>query len=630
VVSLNDNNGDGFMHYSKMDSRAELYRRGAIDSRQRAVQARDRSSFAAAGGLTHPDIAAALRECRRAFGGVALFSGVVNLLMLAGPLYMLQIYDRVLSSRSVPTLIALSVFLVGAYAFQGALDLIRSRVIVRAAAALDQRLALDVHGAVIRLAVTTRHPGEGPQPVRDLDQVRAFLTGAGPIAIVDLPWVPVFLFLCFLIHPWLGVAATAGGVALFTMTLLTERFSRVPAGIASKDAGRRAVMVEAQRRGGETIMAMGMAGALAQRWAEVNSRYIGAVGRLSDVAGGFGSISKVLRLLLQSVILGLGAYLVIQQELTAGAMIAASIMMGRALAPIETAIANWRAFISARQSITRLSEALVRAAPKREITALPRPACSLDVEHVSVVAPGGTKPVVADVRFALRTGQVLGIIGPSGAGKTSLVRALVGIWRPATGSVRLDGAALDQWDPKFLGQHIGFVSQTVELFDGTISENIARMRVKPDADAVLRASRAAGAHDMILRLPNGYDTAIGEGGEALSGGQRQRIALARALYGDPFLVVLDEPNSNLDNEGELALRQAILHLKTRGAIVVMIAHRPSGLSACDHILVLANGQQQDFGPRDEILRKIIARPVPASPAAGNFKVINGTTAGDPK
>ena len=574
----------------------------------------------------HPDVAEALRECRRAFGSVALFSGMVNLLMLAGPLYMLQVYDRVLSSRSVPTLIALSIFLVGAYAFQGALDLIRSRVVVRSAAVLDQRLALAVHSAVIRLSVASRHPGDGPQPVRDLDAIRGFLTGAGPIAIVDLPWVPVFLTICFLIHPWLGVASTIGAVTLFTMTLLTERASRAPAKALAQDAGRRSIMVEAQRRGGETIMAMGMAGALGQRWAGVNNRYIAASASLSDVAGGFGSASKVLRLLLQSVILGLGAYLVIRQEMTAGAMVAASIMMGRALAPIETAIANWRAFIGARQAITRLSEALTRAAPKREVTSLPRPARSLEVEHVVMVAPGGTKPVVANVRFALKAGQAVGIIGPSGAGKTSLVRALVGIWRPAKGCVRLDGAALDQWDLDQLGQHVGFISQTVELFDGTISENIARMNVKPDADAVLRAAKAAGAHELILRLPNGYDTPIGEGGEALSGGQRQRIALARALYGDPFLIVLDEPNSNLDNEGEMALRQAIANLKTRGAIVVLIAHRPSVLAVCDHILVLANGEQKDFGSRDEIMQKM-TRPVAAPAAAGNLKVVSGTTAG---
>jgi PrtD family type I secretion system ABC transporter len=578
----------------------------------------------------HPDLADALRDCRRAFASVALFSGVVNLLMLAGPLYMLQVYDRVLNSRSVPTLVALSLLLVGAYAFQGALDLIRSRVVVRSAAVLDQRLALAVHGAVIRLATALPQRGEGPQPVRDLDQIRAFLTGAGPIAIVDLPWVPAFLLICFLIHPWLGVAATAGGALLFMMTLLTERASRDPARVAAREAGTRLVMVEANRRSGESIVAMGMAGALAQRWSAINNRYITANARLSDVAGSFGSVSKVLRLLLQSMMLGLGAYLVIRQELTAGAMIAASIMMGRALAPIETAIANWRAFVAARQSIGRLSEALARAAPKRDTTTLPRPARSLDVEHVTVVAPGGTTPIVAGARFGLKSGEVLGIIGPSGAGKSSLVRTLVGVWPPAKGSVRLDGATLDHWDPELLGQHVGFVSQTVELFDGTITENIARMSVEPDHDAVLRAARAAGAHDMILRLPAGYDTRIGEGGAMLSGGQRQRIALARALHGDPFLVVLDEPNSNLDNEGDAALHQAILGLKSRGAIVVLIAHRPSVLAVCDRILVLANGGQQDFGPRDEILRKIVRRPAPppaAAAAVGNLKVVSDATAG---
>jgi PrtD family type I secretion system ABC transporter len=584
------------------------------------------------GSSIHPDVAAAMRDCRRALASVAVFSGVVNLLMLAGPLYMLQIYDRVLSSRSVPTLIALSIFLVGAYAFQGALDLIRSRVVVRSAALLDQHLALTVHGAVIRFAVATRHPGEGPQPVRDLDQIRTFLTGAGPTAIVDLPWIPMFLTICFLIHLWLGLAATAGGIILFTMTLLTERISRAPARASAQEAGLRSVMVESQRRNGETIVAMGMTGALGQRWAAVNDRYIATVAGLSDTASSFGSVSKVLRLLLQSMMLGLGAYLVIKGELTAGAMIAASIMMGRALAPIDTAIANWRAFIAARQSIKRLSEALGRADPKRAATSLPKPGRSLDVEQVTVVPPGGTTPIVAGVRFGLKAGQALGIIGPSGAGKTSLVRTLVGIWRPAKGGVRLDGAALDQWDPEVLGRHLGFISQTVELFDGTIAENIARMSIKPDADAVLRAARAAGAHEIILRFPSGYDTRIGEGGAVLSAGQRQRVALARALYGDPFLVVLDEPNSNLDNEGDAALRQAILDLKSRRAIVVLIAHRPSMLADCDHVLLLANGAQQDFGPRDEILRKVISRRTPAvasataaAAAVHNLKVVSDTT-----
>src|SRR5215510_124507 len=580
-----------------------------------------------ASGSVHPDVGAALRDCRRVFWSVALFSGLVNRLILAGPLYKLKIYDRVLSSRSITTLIALSVFLVGAYAFQGTLYLNRSRVVVRAAALLDAHLALTVHAAVIRLAIGSRNPGEAHQPVRDLDQIRAFLTGAGPIAIVDLPWIPIFLFICFLIHPWLGVASLAGGIVLFAMTLLTERASRVPARALARDSGTRAVLVEADRRNSELIVAMGMAGVLAKRFAAINNQYIAAVGRATDVTSSYSSISRVLRLMLQSLILGLGAYLVIRQELSAGAMIAASIMMGRALAPIETAIANWRAFIAARQSVARLSETLARVERKGAATTLPKPVHSLQVELAVVAPPGSQTPIVGNIRFALSAGEALGIIGPSGAGKTSLVRVLVGIWPALKGSVRLDGAALDQWDPELLGRHVGFVSQTVELFEGTISENIARMEIVPHADAVLRAARAAGAHDMILRLPNGYDTKVGEGGAVLSGGQRQRIALARALYGDPFLVVLDEPNSNLDNEGEAALQQAIAGLKARGSIVVLIAHRPTALAECGKVLVLANGAQQAFGPRDEVMRKVLARPPQPAAAGGNLKVVGDVASG---
>ena len=574
-----------------------------------------------------PDLAAALRAARQTFASIAVFSAVVNLLMLTGPLYMLQVYDRVLSSRSVPTLIALSFMLVGAYAFQGALDLIRARVVVRSATVLDNRLARAVHGAVMGLARTNRAPGEGAQPVRDLDQIRAFLTGGGPIAIVDLPWIPVFLFVCFLIHPWIGIASTVAGITLFSLTLLNERSSRALVRSAAEDATRRAIMIEGQRRSAETVRAMGMGGALAERWIKIHNRYLQTVSRLGEVGGSFVSASKVLRLLMQSGILGLGAYLVIRQEVSAGAMIASSLMMGRALAPIETAIANWRSFLDARQSIVRLSEALTRAGPLRKMTALPKPARSLDVERLTVTTPGGTEPIVTGVRFTLKAGQALGIVGASGAGKTSLVRTLVGIWPPDKGNVRLDGAALDHWDPELLGAHIGFVSQSVELFDATVSENIARMSSAPDDDAVLRAAQAAGAHEMILRFPAGYDTPIGEAGQVLSGGQRQRIALARALYGDPFLLVLDEPNANLDNDGETALRQAIISAKARGAIVVLIAHKPAVLSGCDYLLYLANGQQKEFGPRDEILRKLSVRPVPSPAAAGNLKVVSDTIVG---
>jgi ATP-binding cassette, subfamily C, type I secretion system permease/ATPase len=571
--------------------------------------------------VKHPEVAAALKDCRRTFWSVALFSGVVNVLMLAGPLYMLQVYDRVLTSRSVPTLVVLSVFLIGAYAFQAVLDLIRARIVVRAAGVLDRKLGTTVHAAVVRLAIRSRQAGEAHQPVRELDQIRAFLTGAGPIAIVDLPWMPVFLCICFLVHPWLGLVALLGGIALLALTVLTARASAGPGRTVAQDAGTRAAMIEADRRNSETVVAMGMAGALAKRWAKVNDRYLAAVRRSSDVVNSYGSISKIVRLLMQSLILGVGAYLVIRQELTAGGMIAASIMMGRALAPIEAAIGNWRAFVAARQGSRRLSEALAQAWTAETRTRLPAPRRGLDIEQVTVAAPGAATPILKNIRFRLASGEALGVIGPSGAGKTSLGRTLVGIWRPAGGAVRLDGAALDQWDSEALGRHIGFVSQGVELFDGTIAENIARMDVEPDSELLIAAARAAGAHDMILRLACGYDTRIGDAGAILSAGQRQRIALARALYGDPFLIVLDEPYSNLDSDGESALLQATQRAKARGAIVVLIAHRPSALAACDKMLILGNGSQQAFGPRDELLQRVLARPPQQAAAGVNLKVV---------
>jgi PrtD family type I secretion system ABC transporter len=571
-----------------------------------------------------PAVSAVLGECRRAFWGVAVFSGGVNILMLAAPLYMLQIYDRVLSSRSVPTLVALSILLVGAYAFQGALDVIRSCIVVRVGSLLDQRLGALVHAAVIRLGIGSGRAGEAYQPVRDLDQIRSFLGGAGPITIVDLPWIPVFLAICYLIHPWLGAFALAGGLLLLGLTMLTARASKEPGRAVVRDAGARMAMIEAVRRNSETAVAMGMADDLSQRWERANRGFLAAMARASDTTNAYGSVTKVMRLLLQSGILGLGAYLVILNQLTAGAMIAASIMLGRGLAPLEGAIANWRAFQSARESIRRLSDTLAKTHVERATTVLPAPTRGLAVEHIRVAPPGGQKAILSHVEFALTAGEALGVIGPSGSGKTSLARTLVGIWPVAQGLVRIDGAGFNQWDPARLGRHIGYLAQTVELFDATVAENIARMTVEPDNEAVLKAAKAAGAHDLILQLPAGYDTRIGDAGAILSAGQRQRVALARTLYGDPFLVVLDEPNSNLDAEGELALQQAIQSLKARGAIVILITHRPAILSCCDKVLYLAAGVQQSFGERDEVLRKVLARPVQTTAAFHNLRVVAET------
>jgi len=565
-------------------------------------------------------LTAALKDCRRAFWGVALFSAVVNLLMLAGPIYMLQIYDRVLASRNVPTLVALTIFLVGAYAFQGTLDLIRSRIVVRAAAILDSRLGDTVHRAVITIGARGGNAAEAHQPVRDLDTIRSFMTGAGPTAIVDMPWIPFFLAICFLIHPWIGVLSLVGALILIAITIQTERASRGHARAVNESGGLRTTMAEAGRRNVASVVSMGMAGALAARWAKVNDRHVESVGRSSDVVNSFGSITKVLRLLMQSAILGLGAYLVIRQEMTAGAMIAASIMMGRALAPIEIAIGNWRGFVAARDSVRRMSAILSRLPAERDVTDLPKPVDSLSVESVVVAPPNGTSTILTNVNFRLSAGDVLGVIGPNGSGKSSLSRVILGIWPPARGTVRLDGAALEQWDPDALGRHLGYMSQMVELFPGTVAENIARMASEPDSAAVLRAAQAAGAHDMILRLPGGYDTTIGDGGEGLSIGQQQRIAIARALYGDPFLVLLDEPSASLDGEGEAALQNAVKQLKLRRAIVIVVVHRRSALALCDKVLVLLNGQQRDFGPRDDVMRRMSA-PAPMPATGANLKIV---------
>jgi PrtD family type I secretion system ABC transporter len=574
----------------------------------------------------HPAIAAAFKDCRRAFRSVALFSAVVNLLMLAGPLYMLQVYDRVLASHSIPTLVALSVLLCGAFSLQAAMDLIRSRVVTRSSGFLDEHLSAIVHKAVIRLAASGRQTSEAHEPVRDLDQIRTFLTGQGPIAMVDLPWIPVLLVICSLIHPWLGMLALVGAILLASATVLTERASRAPTRDANRSVTARSAMLEADRRNSETSTAMSLEADLSQRWLALNAGYLAAVERSSDVIGFYGSLSRMTRMLLQSAALGLGAYLVIGHELMPGAMIASSIMMARALAPIETAIANWRGFIAARDSIGRLTHVLAQVGTDPVRTALPRPRSSLVAENVTVVAADGRSVIVGNISFALAAGEVMGIIGPSGSGKTSLVRALIGVWQPARGAVRVDGAALQHWPPEIMGPNLGYLSQSVDLFDGAVAENIARMAVEPDDNAVVRAARAAGAHEMILRLSDGYDTRIGRGGAILSAGQRQRIALARALYGNPFLIVLDEPNANLDGEGEAALLQAIRDAKARGAIVILIAHRAAMLAVCDKVLVLRNGAQHAFGPCHEILRSMTSQPAVATSNA-NLKIVAGAAVG---
>lgn len=562
------------------------------------------------------ELASALASCRSAFLGVGLLSGTLSVLYLVGSFYMLEVYDRVLPSRSVPTLVALTLIVVVLYGFQACLDIIRARILARIGLSIDQALHARVYNALLRLPLKAGAQGDGLQPLRDLDQIRSFLSGVGPTALFDLPWMPLYLIICFAFHFWIGVAALVGALILVSLTFLTEYKTRDPARETVARAKVRNTLVESAQRNAEVVRAMGMGKRLGARWSEANAQYMQTQQRTADMGGGLGAVSKVLRMLLQSAVLGLGAYLVINQQATAGIIIASSILTSRALAPVELAIAHWRGFVTARQSWGRLNELLLAVPPREDMLSLPKPASTLSVEGASVTPPGIQRVVAQDATFKLEAGSALGIIGPSGSGKSSIARMLVGVWPPVRGKIRLDGAALEQWDPEILGRHIGYLAQDVELFAGTVAENIARFEIDPEAGAVLAAAKAASVHDLILRLPDGYETQIGEGGTALSAGQRQRIALARALYRDPFLVVLDEPNSNLDAEGEQALTQAILGIRARRGIAVVIAHRPSALAGCNFALVMSDSRVQAFGPRDEVLGKVLQRPPqPVRPAA---------------
>jgi ATP-binding cassette subfamily C protein len=553
----------------------------------------------------------ALASCRSAFLAVALFSALVNVLMLTGSIYMLQVYDRVLPSRSVPTLVALSLIVAAVYILLGTFDWLRQRILSRIGVELDRRLGGPVLGAVISGQLRGA-PGSA-QPSRDLDSVRGFLSGLGPTTLFDLPWIPLYGALCFILHPLLGWTLVAGAVALIVIALLTEAFSRRPSADVASTAGERAALIEAARRNAEAATALGMGQRIGRLFDRVNDRHVGASLRAFDVTSGLGNLSKVIRYMLQSAMLGVGAWLVMHDQASAGVMIAASVLSSRALAPIELAISSWRPFIGARQAWGRLRSALVEIAAAPAVTP-ERPARRLTLEQIFVAPPGSPTPTVKEVGFTIEAGQGLAVIGPSASGKSTLARALVGVWPVLRGSLRLDGATLEQWSEEERGAIIGYMPQDVQLFGGTIAENVARFDPAMTDEAVRAAARAAGAYEMILGLPKGFETPIGEAGGSLSGGQRQRIALARALYGDPFLVVLDEPNAGLDAEGDAALTGAIAGVRARGGIVVVVAHRPSALAAIDLVLILADGQVQNFGPKEEVLRKsLAARPGSGGP-----------------
>jgi ATP-binding cassette subfamily C protein len=570
--------------------------------------------MAAAPGVRRSELGDALRACRAAFIGVGLMSCVINILYLTGSIFMLEVYDRVLPSRSVPTLVGLVVLAGGLYIAQGLLDLLRGRILGRIGTSLDEAINARVFDTVVRLPLVMGNRTEGLQPLRDLDNVRSFLGSQGPGAFFDLPWLPLYMAICFAFHWLLGVTALVGAIILITLTLITEFMSRSPAKEAMTLAARRNDLAAASRRNAEVLVAMGMSGRLRRRWSEANENYLAGNQRASAVAGGLGAVAKVLRMMLQSAVLAVGAYLVIFQEATAGIIIAGSILSARALAPVDLAIAHWKGFVAARQSWQRLSRLLQQMPQAGTQTLLQAPTKRLSVEAVSLAAPGDQRVIVADVTFALEAGSGVGVIGPSGSGKSSLVRALVGVWMPFRGKVRLDGAALDQWSPDVLGRYVGYLPQDVELFAGTVAQNISRFDPEAKSDDIIAAAKEAGVHEMIIKMREGYDTQVGEQGTALSAGQAQRIALARALYGNPFLIVLDEPNSNLDSEGDEALTRAVRSARGRGAIVVVVAHRPIGIEGVDQILVLKEGRMQAFGPKETVLGQVLQpRVAPAPP-----------------
>ncbi len=559
----------------------------------------------------------ALAACRSAFWAVAMFSLAINLLMLAAPLYMMQVFDRVLASRSIETLIALTVVTAGAFLALALLDIVRSRVLLR----ISTRLGRSLGGETLSAAVggALQGLGHGVQGLRDVSQIRNFLTGPGIFALFDAPWTPVFIAVIYLFHPMLGAIAAAGAILLFLLAVLNEFVTRRPLNEATAASIAAMKKAEASVRNADLVEAMGMMPNIVRRWEAEDAQVLALQTRASNRAGSIGAAAKFVRLLLQMAVFGLGGYLAIGNHITAGAVVAVALLTARALAPIDHAIGTWRGLVQSRAAYRRLQEVFAHVAPRPTAMPLPRPQGRLSAERVVHVPPDGESAILKGITFDIEPGQALGIIGPTAAGKSTLARLIVGSWSPTSGHLRLDGADIYSWNREDFGRFVGYLPQDVELFAGSIRENIARFG-EVDPDAIVTAAEKAGVHEMILRLPNGYETEIGEGGQILSGGQRQRIALARALLGKPCLLVLDEPNANLDTEGEKALIRTLHDAKAEGTTIVVIAHRPSILEFVDKLLVLRNGLVDMFGTRDEIMERTVARPRPrvAEIGAGGF------------
>jgi len=533
---------------------------------------------------------------------LAIFSGIINIMTLAGSIYMLQVYDRVLPSRSFPTLIGLSILLIFVYVLQGYFDTLRMRMLSRIGAGFDRSLQTPIFECITTMRIRGWDSATVTQPTRDLEVIRMFLSSMGPTAFLDLPWTPLFLIVLFVFHPVIGLAATIGMLLIVGITIFIEKRTKKHASEVAKLGMLRSGIARITAYNAEVIHALGMRDRFASQWRGVNNSYVTEIIRIRDIEAEMGSIAKMIRYILQSAILGLGAALVITESATAGIMIASSILMGRALAPIEVVLGTWKQFKLMREALTRLTDTLsVNASLPVPALELPRPSMRLAVNNLFVVPPASNVVAVSDVSFELTPGTGLVLIGPSGSGKTSLAKALVGIWPPRSGSICLDYAHTNQWDSDNLGKYIGYMPQDVALFDGTIAQNIARFDIHATNESIMDAAKMAGVHEFILALPEGYSKNIGEGGCHLSAGQRQRIALARAVYGNPFLVVLDEPNANLDTEGEKALTETIIRLKAAKTIVIVISHRTSSLPALDTVMVMLHGKIYAIGPREKVL-----------------------------
>ncbi|WP_245466703.1 type I secretion system permease/ATPase [Mesorhizobium sp. M1A.F.Ca.IN.022.07.1.1] len=553
----------------------------------------------------------ALRACRRYFLFAAVFSLAINLLYLASPLYMLQIYDRVVTSGSETTLVMLTLVLLAAFLALAGLDLVRAAILTRASARLDRLLS----ARILAASVETPSQGASPsQPIRDFDTFRQVITGSGIHALFDLPWSPIYIGIIFLLHPWLGFFALGSSLLLIAMAVLNEYIVRAPLKQANDLATANYNFTEMSLRNAEVIRAMGMIDGLVRRWGRDRGLALGQQGRASDRAAVMSGLIRFLRLTMQSLILGLGAYLVIERQITGGSMFAASLLLGRGLQPVEQMVGLWRSLILARAALGRVERLLDGGAQGGRSFNLPKPSGKVAVEQLSFAIPSLQKVLLRDVSFRLEAGEALGIVGPSGAGKSTLARHLAGIMQPSRGTVRLDGADMTQWGREALGDHIGYLPQDIELFSDTVAANIGRFKTDVDRE-VIEAARLAGVHEMIIRLPQGYETQIGEGGAVLSGGYRQRIALARAVFGLPNLIVLDEPSSNLDADGDRALAECALELKRRGSTVIIVSHRPSTLANVDKILLLRDGAVEAFGMRNEIVALLNQRAAPITVAA---------------